>query len=185
MKGITALLGAIAVSLWLASPASAHFGGEAFILVPVDHVNPGEPFEIIVADLTPGASTVIEARRDGQSVEAGRTVSDTEGHFSTTGSLPTDYPHGYTELVATAEDGTTVSTWILVGPRSATTGPPPVSNAARAGIDPSLLVLGILLGGSVGAVGYLLLRRTRPAKAAVPTHRVVARKRARRRSNPS
>jgi hypothetical protein len=170
--------------LTFATPTVAHFGGEAFILVPADHVNPGEPFEVIVSDLTPGSPVVVEARRDGGSVRVGQVVSDTEGHFTAFATLPADYPHGYTELVATAQDGTQVSTYVHVGPRDAGTGAPPPapgSSSGGGGIDPSLMVLGVLFGGSIGALGYMLVRRHQAPQVATPQNRMVARKRSRRR----
>ncbi len=185
MKLLARVLGIATLGvLLLATPARAHFGGAAYILVPADHVNPGEPFEVVVADLTPGSSVVLEVRREGSKIEVGRTVSDTQGHFSTMATLPGGYPHGYTELIATADDGTTVSTFVLVGPRDSSTGPPPAASAGSARLDPSVVVLAVFVVGSMGALGYILIRRRQAAPAPVPQHRVVPRKRPRKRSAP-
>jgi hypothetical protein len=147
----------------LAVTSSAHFGGEAFILVTGDHVDPGLPFEVIVADLAPGSTVELSAVRNGLPVSVGSAQSDTEGHFTTSGTLPADFPHGYFELVATAGDGTRVSTWVLAGPRTSDTATAPVPPAAGGELDPSLVVLILLLGGSIGAAGYLMLRRVSAA----------------------
>ncbi len=160
-------------------PALAHFGSEAFILVPGEQVSPGEPFEVVVADLSPGAAVTLVAVRNGQTVEVGRTVSDREGHFTTSATLPADYPHGYAELVATAQDGTQVATWVHVGPRTGGTGAPPSSPSGGGGIDPSLVVLGLMVAGAIAAAGYLVLRR-RPAVAHAPGTSGSADRRARR-----
>lgn len=174
MHRLTSLATGSLLALLLAAPVAAHFGGEAFILVPGDHVNPGQTFEVIVADLTPGARVDLIVLENGdQPVPVGSAVSDTQGHFSTTGTLPADFPNGYVEIVATAEDGTSVSTWMLVGPRTSETGAPPVAAATDAGLDPSLIMLGVLVGGAVGAVGYVILRRrwSVPAQAPAPQRR--------------
>ena len=166
----------------LAGTSSAHFGGEAFILVPVDHVLPGQSFEIIVADLTPGSIIQLAAVRDGASTSVGSAQSDTEGHFTTRATLPADFPHGYFELVATAGDGTQASTWVLAGPRTSNTGSAPAPRATGGAIDPSLIVLMVLVVGSVAAAGYVLLRRARAAAPPVVARRAVTSKRSRART---
>jgi hypothetical protein len=167
----------------LGGTSSAHFGGEAFILVPLDHVLPGQTFEIIVADLTPGSTIQLTAVQNGVSVPVGTAQSDAEGHFTTSATLPADYPHGYFELVATAGDGTQASTWVLAGPRTSETGNAPAPTTSGGTIDPSLVVLLVLVGGSVAAAGYVALRRARARVVTPPiaARRSVAPKRSRAR----
>jgi hypothetical protein len=148
-----------------ARAASAHFGAEAWIFVPLDHINPGQMFEVVAADLTPNASVSLTMTRDATSVSLGEAVADAEGHFTTTLPLPTEFPSGYAQLVAVAADGTSASTWVLVGPRTSATPPPP--GRAEWWADPSVLVLGAVLAGGVGALGYALLRRRQVARAPV------------------
>jgi hypothetical protein len=183
VKTLSSALAVVLVALSIfASTASAHFGGEAFILVPVDHVDPGQTFDVVVADLTPGSTVVLEVVRDGESLQIGQAVSDADGHFTTTAALPADFPHGYAQLVATAEDGTQVTTWVLVGSRSEAgpppTAPPPAFNQL---LDPSVLLLVALIGGIGIALAIALIKRsaTRPADRRVSPSRRVASKRRR------
>jgi hypothetical protein len=151
------VLASLGVAVTAPLTARAHFGGGAFILVPADHVNPGETFNVIAADLTPNARVSLTIALDATSVSLGEATSDAEGHFQTTIPLPSDFPSGYAQLTAVAEDGTQASTWVLVGPRTAATPRPPGSPEWWQ--DPSVIVLGIAVIGGVGALLYALVRR--------------------------
>jgi len=70
--------------------------------------------------------------------------------------FPSDFPIGYAEFFATAVNGASVSTWVLVGKRTASTPPPPGTGAWWT--DRSVVVRLVFLVGAVGAVGHLLLR---------------------------
>ena len=146
----------VAVTLWPAL-AFGHFGGSAYIVVRADHINPGETFDVVAADLTPNATIALTLSRDERQVSLGETVADAEGHFSSTLPLPADFPSGYAQLVAIATDGTQASTWVLVGLRTSATPPPPGQVAWWA--DPSVIVLGGVLAGAAGMIGYAMFRR--------------------------
>ncbi|HUQ62242.1 MAG TPA: hypothetical protein VM121_00630, partial [Acidimicrobiales bacterium] len=73
-------------------------------------------------------------------------------------AVPADFPTGYAELVGTSSDGTSAMTWVLVGERNpATPAAPPGTVPWYA--DPSVVVLGALTFGALGAAAYVLLRR--------------------------
>jgi hypothetical protein len=140
-----------------AVPVHAHFGGGAFIVVPVDHVNPGSTFEVVGADLTPESTVDFKIVRDESVVPLGTFVSGADGHFTTELQLPADYPNGYAQLFATAADGTEASTWVLVGDRTESTPAPP--GATQWWTDPSVLLLGVFIIGGLAAIVYVLLKR--------------------------
>ena len=159
------------VSTWLTAAATtpgavqAHFGGGAYIIVPLDRVNPGEPFEVIGADLTPNSDVTFHAERDELVVPLSDATSGADGHFTAMLTLPSNFPAGYTLLVAQATDGTETSTWVLVGPRTGVTPPPPGQPAWWA--DPSVIVLALAVVGGAGALAYALLRRRQPQRVPV------------------
>jgi hypothetical protein len=139
-----------------AGPVFGHSGAQPFILVPADHVNPGQPFEVFASDLGANADVMLSMRRDETLTPLATVDADPQGHFTTTVSLPADYPEGYAELIAAGDDGSRVSTWVLVGPRAQSTPALPASAAWWS--DPSVLVLVAFLVGALAVVGYLLLR---------------------------
>lgn len=147
-------------------PAAAHFGGSAALIVPATHVNPGETFELVAVDLTPNATVTLTMTRDDRQAFLGEAVADAEGHFTTALPLPADFPSGYAQLVAVARDETQASTWVLVGAPTASTPAPPGQPAWWA--DPSVVVLGVLVVGVVGMVGFALLRRSQPQRRPAP-----------------
>ena len=143
----------------------AHLGGEAFILVPLDHVLQEVPFEVIAADVSPDSLISFRIEQDSLVIPLQSATAGPDGHFQTLLTLPASFPDGYSQLIASAEDGTTASTWILVGARTASTPPPPSATSWLA--DPSVIVLGSLVLGAVLVVAYVLLRRLRPPLAEV------------------
>jgi hypothetical protein len=161
-----AALAATLLSLLSAAPMLGHFGASAYIIVPADHVLPGEPFEVVGADLTPNSNVTFTVQREGVTTTLEGSASGPDGHFTATLTIPEDFPGGYAQLFATATDGTATSTWVLVGARTASTPPPPGTLPAWA--DPSVLVLVVLVVGALGLVGFMLLRRraaTAPVRA--------------------
>jgi hypothetical protein len=157
MSWVLRLLAALLIGLVSAGGASAHFGGGAYLVVPADYINPGEPFEVVAVDLTPNASVSLTMTTDDRIASLGDAISDAYGHFTTTLPLPADFPAGYAQLFARAQDGTSASTWVLVGARTAATPPPPGTPPWWA--DPSVIVLLVLVGGAAAALAYLLLHQ--------------------------
>jgi hypothetical protein len=172
-----------------AAVATAHFGSSAYILITADHVLPGQQFEVLAFDLTPNAAVSFRVVRDelGLTVPLETTTAPADGHFQIAMSVPQDFPEGYAQLFATAGDGTEVSTWVLVGSRTASTPPPPGTGPWWS--DPSVIVLGVIVAGVVGAAGWMLLRRRSQAPAparvvattSAPTPRTGTSSKARRR----
>ena len=164
---------------------SGHFGAQSFVFVTDDEIDPGEQFTLIGSDLAPDSMVEVNLRIDEYSATLGTLRSGSDGHFETMLTMPAEAPSGYIELVASSPDGTSASAWIHVGPRTGQEAPPPSRSQTGFPIDPSLIVLGVLLVGSVGAVGYLLLRRrTRAGGSSGPDEAAPepARKRLRRES---
>jgi hypothetical protein len=163
------------VLLW-AAPAAAHFGGQALVFVPEREILPGGRFTVVAADLAPNTSVALELRNEEYSTSLGGAPAGHDGHFQTTLTMPSDVPLGFIELIATSPDGTRASTWIRVGA---------VADAGSTGsLDPSMVMLGALVLGSAGAVGYVLLRgraaAQQPVAADGPRRQRVARKARRR-----
>ena len=160
------------IGLWVVScltwpvSALAHFGGAAYIVVPVDHVNPGERFQVVGGDLTPNSSVVFRFKRDESTVPVPGTVtSDPDGHFTASLAVPADFPSGYALLEAEAADGTQTSTWVLIGARTSETPAPPGQPAWWA--DPSVIVLGVAVAGGIGALGFAAYKRLHPQPVSV------------------
>ncbi|MEP7157865.1 MAG: hypothetical protein ABI797_00420 [Chloroflexota bacterium] len=176
-----AVFAVLMASALVVAPASAHFGGGAFIVVPSDHIDPGSTFEVIGADLAPASTVDFKIVRDESVVSLGTFVSGADGHFTTQLQLPADYPDGYAQLFATATDGTEASTWVLVGARTESTPAPP--GATEWWSDPSVLIVGVFLIGGFAAVAYALLKRKsgEPVPARAGQRGPVASKRSRTR----
>lgn len=175
MRSILFLIALVAACLGAgtAAPSVAigHEGAEAFILVPLDQVNPGEPFEVIGADLTPNSSVSFRVERGSNVVPLGSSATaGPDGHFTATLTLPAEYPTGYAQLIAAADDGTETSTWILVGPRDASTGGPPGIGTGSWWTDPLVLILGVFITAALAAIVYVLMKRRRHAAAASGTN---------------
>ncbi|HYI21198.1 MAG TPA: hypothetical protein VEX62_01050 [Candidatus Limnocylindrales bacterium] len=174
----------IAVTLVLlcasAGTAAGHFGAQSFVFVTDDAIDPGEQFTLIGSDLAPDSEVEVNLRIDEYAATLGTLRSGSDGHFETLLTMPAEAPSGFIELIASSPDGTSASAWIHVGPRTGQEAPPPTQSQSAFPIDPSLIVLGVLLAGSVGAVAYMLLRRRPAAGPTTVATRRVPSKRGRR-----
>jgi hypothetical protein len=163
----------ILASLWIVLGAVAppegfgHGGAAPYILVPNDHVTPGEPFDVIAGDMSANNRVSFRLERDQLAVQLSSAVAGQDGHFTTQLAVPQDFPGGYSLLVAEADDGTSTSTWILVGARTGATPAPPGQLAWWA--DPSVILLGAAVVGGAGLLGFSLLRRRQRKPARVLT----------------
>jgi hypothetical protein len=161
--GLALLLSLIA----LPGTAGAHFGGAASIIVPLDHINLGEPFPVIAADLGASAGVTFQLQRTDRTLDLGRVTAGPDGHFQSTFDLPSDFPLGYVELVAASDDGSRASTWVLVGPR--TNLPPAAPNQTQWWQDPAtLLMLALVVGGLI-ALEWAFIRSRRRERALAPS----------------
>ena len=154
-----ASLALVVLSALLPPAAFAHAGGAPFIVVPLDHVDPGTPFPIIGADLGPSAKVGLAMSLAGQTASLGTVTAGTDGHFEATGTLPPGFPNGYASLTATAEDGTSAQAYVLVGARTESTPAPPAPEQPPFWADPSILIFGALI---LAALGGLVVLWTRP-----------------------
>ena len=137
--------------------ALAHAGGEPLIHVPADHVEPGQPFQLIASDLGENATVTLELAIDETKATLGTVVAGPDGHFQTMLTLPAPFPEGYAQLTATSDDGSSASAWVRVG-----TGPDlgalPATNEDPPFVDPSLL---LLPAGALAVVGLWWFRGMR------------------------
>jgi hypothetical protein len=181
--GVPAALALLALALLVPARAAAHIGGEASLIVPVDFVMPGQAFPVLASDLGSDAQVKFRLVQTERTVELGTVTAGPDGHFETNFALPADWPHGYAELIASSDDGSGVSTWILVGPRTESTPAPP--NRLQWWQDPALLLLsaGLAAGGLILAV--MTIRSARRERAVLasttPPRRQPVRRKARRR----
>jgi hypothetical protein len=126
------------------------------VLVPVDHVMPGETFPLTGADLGEGALVTFQLKQEELVVPLGRITAGPDGHFESTLDLPASFPVGYAQLVGSSSDGSEASTWILVGERTEATPPPP--DGSGWGRGRTLIVLGLVFGLLAAALGLVAMR---------------------------
>ena len=154
------------------SGAAAHEGAAAYMVVASDFVLPGQPFQVVVADIGEDAPVHFSIVKDARVEALGSSRAAPDGHLMADLMLPSDFPLGYAQLTATVMDVTSTSTWVLVGERnSGTPAPPSAANAVAWWSDPSVIVLGVLLVGVIGAIGYLLFKpkRVKPQPVVKPS----------------
>jgi len=134
--------------------AFAHGGGEPLIHVPADHLEPGQSFTLIAADLGPSTQVTLELAAGVQKVSLGKVTTGPDGHFESTLTLPASFPVGYAQLTATSDDGSFASAWVRVG-----TGPelatPPTADQGAQWLDASLVLI------PAGAVVLFIIWRFR------------------------
>jgi hypothetical protein len=159
MKNLTyAVVIALIVAGATALDVLAHGGGEGFIHVPADHLQPGEPFPVVAADLGENAVVALTLATGGRVVPVGTATAGPDGHFEATFVLPVSIGDGYAELIADSSDGSRASTWVRV----ATGGDVglPVAGTAFEWVDPSLVVV----AAGLAVLVALLLARGKPRR---------------------
>ena len=141
-----------------ASPAAvlADNPGIGQVLVPVDHVMPGQTFPVTGYDLDENSDLTIRIASGTTAIELGTGHVAADGTLATVTALPGSFPHGYAELTASAPGGGRWSTFVLVGPRAE--GPEAVANAAL-NAQVLALLLGALVISIVVVVGWRHARR--------------------------
>jgi hypothetical protein len=160
LASLLALLGVV-----MPGVAIAHGGGEPWIHVPAQSIEPGQPFELWGADLGPDASVAVEIVVDQQSIQLGSVTADAEGHFTQTLTLPAGVPEGYRQLHADSSAGVDAFMWVLVGQNTSGAVNPSAASGNEWWSDPSVLVLGAMLAAAMVAVLFLAFRSRRPASA--------------------
>jgi hypothetical protein len=154
--------GLIALLFAAQGRAAAHQGAEPLLEVPLDHVLAGQPFPVFAADMGPSVSVSFSLIHDQRVARLGTVTAGADGHFETTLVLPTDFPDGYAQLVASGSDGLDAATWILVGDGVAEAAAPPgATSGSDWWRDPSVLVLALILGASGLALAVAVVRSTR------------------------
>jgi hypothetical protein len=132
----------------------AHGGGEPLIHVPLDHIEPGQSFPLLAADLGENAHVTFEIRFGDVATPLGAAVAGADGHFETTLTLPSSYPAGYAQLVAESDDGSVAEVWVRVGTTSDAGAPP--SSLEHIDLVPFVALLAAVLAL------VMLVVRTRP-----------------------
>jgi hypothetical protein len=128
------------------------------IIVPVDHLMPGEQFRITGFGIDPGIALSLTLASGQRADTIGTVTVARDGTIETTGVVAGDFPLGYAELrAASAADGTW-TTAVLVGPRAE--GPGNGNAAAVPGEAVALLVLAVgILIFVLAAASYVRGRR--------------------------
>lgn len=173
-------LGPLIVALLLAPlgthAAAAHESGRVTVIVPVDAIFPGQTFPVIGADFGSDLTVRFDLQSPQRSVALGTVVAGPDGHFSTDFQVPVDFPYGYAEVVGIDDAGTRAAVEVHVGAIDPAEVRP--SKASDWWRDPSILVLGGVLGALAVAVVWLLLRPRLAAPVTVtPRQRVPSKKR--------
>jgi len=106
------------------------------LLIPGDHHLPGEAMEVTGYQLDPGIALHLILVSGSRTATLGSATVLADGTFSAPGTVPSDFPTGYAEVVATSPGGGSWKTVILVGERAE--GPKPV-DAAASSVDMSTL----------------------------------------------
>ena len=114
LRILAAAIGVVAVLLWPAA-VQAHDGADAFVHVPLDHIVVNQAFPVTVSDFPPATAVVLRLTVDDAPVTLGAVTTDQDGHGQESFRLPAGSAPGYLELTASADDGTTASTWVRVG----------------------------------------------------------------------
>jgi hypothetical protein len=151
------LVAVLLAALLAPGHARAHAGGEPLIIVPLDHVTPGQSFPVTAADLGPWSLVSFRIVKSDRSVPLGRRRAGPDGHFQTSLVLPAAFPDGYAQLIAKGSDGSAAATWILVGGRTESTPSPPGQTVWWK--HPMLVLLLLVLVGGGGAALVLTVRR--------------------------
>jgi hypothetical protein len=151
-----ALIAAAAAALAIAlGPGTvlADNPGVGQVLVPADHVMPGETFPVTGYDLDEGISLTLVLTSGATSVDLGSGQVAPDGTLRAIVSLPVSFPNGYAELTATSTDGGRWSTYVLVGQRAE--GPDAVAEAARtAPLTSVALALGVIAAAIIVVMGW-------------------------------
>ncbi|HXG26463.1 MAG TPA: hypothetical protein VNL94_06385 [Candidatus Binatia bacterium] len=166
MRRLIRTLGAAAVLTLAAvgaSPALADSPSNGQLIVPGDHINPGETFSITGYDIDPLIELDLAIVSGGRTAELGTVKTDGAGNLSASVQLPSDFPTGYANVMATSVADGQWTTAVLVGERAE--GP----NAQPGSAPPDDRVVGLLLAG-IGTVLFLIAAawyvRTRPSDSA-------------------
>jgi hypothetical protein len=116
---------------------------------------------VIGADLGPNSVVSFTIRQGEVAARLGRITAAPNGHFRVTRGLPSTFPNGYAQLIASGSDGSKATVWVLVGERKESA---PASSRTGWSTGRSLIALGVVLGGlaALAATTIWLVRRHRP-----------------------
>jgi hypothetical protein len=155
--------------LWLAFvvPASGHEGEGPSLDLLENRVLAGQQVRVFGDDLGPNDTVVLELSAFGEVHPLGAATTDGDGHLEAEVVVPSAVRDGYAELRATTTSGSIAAIWILVGERDLGAGLPGGSSLVDQPpiwADPSVLLLGVVLGGAGLALLYVFLRRAARTK---------------------
>jgi hypothetical protein len=177
MRSRALLLACLVSACWSAA-AFAHEGGAASVIVPADHINPGEVFFLIASDFGSDAVVQFSIVSGGTTIALGSATAGPDGHFETNLELPSGFPTGVAELVALGDDGTRTTTQVQVGPRTPPAEPAPDTAFWQ---DPLLwLAATSIVGGGLVASWLVVRPRRHIVTPTAASRRAVNHKRRRR-----
>ncbi len=107
-----ALAGAAAGNALADEPNSGH------LIVPVDHVLPGETFRITGFEIDAGIDLSLQLTSGGTTVELGSAHVALDGTVEASGGVPANFPLGYAELHAVSQADGTWTAVVLIGERA-------------------------------------------------------------------
>jgi hypothetical protein len=150
----------LAIATAAATPALADGPSNGQLIVPGDHINPGQPFSITGYDIDPLIELKLTIVSGGRTADLGTVTSDGAGNVTASVVLPSDFPTGYANVTATSVADGQWTTAVLVGERAE--GP---NGATGAPLDDRAFGLALAAIGTVlfliAAVWYV---RSRPKR---------------------
>ena len=159
-----AVLGPVLAIAGLATVASAHGGGSPSLLVPLDHVVPGQSFEVQADDFEAAVNLRMSVTRDATTLDLGDAVTDADGHATVVGVLPGSYPFGYAEVTAAGDDGSRAGTWIRVGDSTYVSPVDASRGGVKLGPEVWLLAGAAIAITVLGGLAFVAARRNRSPK---------------------
>jgi hypothetical protein len=158
MDRLRVVLAVLVGTTWLAAAAVTYADnpGIGQVIVPGDHVTPGETFQITGYDLDPAAYLAFKLTSGTSSIEVGMARVGDDGTIAKTATLPASFPLGYAQLLATSDGGGQWSTSVLVGERAEGPGSQAAVDDGIAGrlAGLVLLTLGVVIF-SVAGLRYM------------------------------
>jgi hypothetical protein len=145
-----------------ATAALADSPGRGQLLVPGDHHLPGESMDLTGYQLEPGDQLTFTLTSGGYAITLVKASVGADGTISASAAVPSNYPTGYADVIATNAAGTSWRTTVLIGPRAE--GPGIAVDSGGPFIEPAAIGLAMVVVGLIvfaGAGIWFLRGRSR------------------------